>query len=346
LRKVYGLYGRGESFDDFLAHGPPGAHAYTPQSRVAIFKWFNRHLKQDESPVVDVGSERIPEEELRTFPTDDLLPRDAINGAIDQVFVTKAQIALPAAGEFDRWRKDLLDRLRALSFRTFPERIPPSDKAPRPNLFKFVDWEREQGIHVRTTESGLLVSLAFQGLLSNEPPRDKPVTLVVLNEDESVERLPDWAAPLVLKDEPYAILAPRGVGLSAWTRQPANFIERAHVLVGRTIDQGRVWDVAAVARSVNGDGPVHVVGRAQAGILGAYAALFEPSIASVTIVDPPVSHVNGPTFLNVMRVLDVPEALGLVAPRRLTLVNAGAPEFDRTQKIYERAGAEQQLIRR
>jgi dienelactone hydrolase len=346
LRKVYGMYGEGKNFDEFVAHGPVGAHAYTPQSRMAIFRWINHYLKGDDGPVTDAVYERIPEEELRTFPTDDDLPKDAINNTIDQSFVPLANVSLPAAGQFGPWQKDLVGRLRELTFRTFPERIPASDKAPRPNYFRFVDWEREEGVQVRSTESGLLVSLTFHGLVSNEPPRDKPVTLIVLNEDESVEKLPDWATALVSKDEPHAILAPRGVGPSAWTRQRANFIERSHVLVGRTIDQGRVWDIAAVARSINGDGPVKVIGQGQAGILGAYAALFEPSIGDVVVVDPPASHVDGPTFLNVLRVLDIPDALGLVAPRRLKLLNAHDPAFDRTQEIYKRAGAERSLKRR
>jgi hypothetical protein len=118
------------------------------------------------------------------------------------------------------------------------------------------------------------------------------------------------------------------------------------VLVGRTIDQGRVWDIAAVARSVNGDGPVRGIGRGQAGILGAYAALFEPSIKEMTVVDPPASHMNGPTFLNVLQVLDIPDALGLLAPRRLTLLNPNDLVFDRTEEIYKRAGAKKNFDRR
>jgi len=209
-----------------------------------------------------------------------------------------------------------------------------------------VEWEQESGPHVRSTESGLLVYLTLHGLVSNEPPRDKQVTLVVLNEGESLEKLPDWAAQFVPNQEPYAILAPRGVGPTAWTKQRANYVERAHVLVGRTVDQGRVWDVAAVARPLNGEGPVKVIGRGQAGILAAYAALWEPSIKEVVLVDPPTSHATGPIFMNVLRVLDIPEALGLLAPRPLTLVNAGDAAFDRTQKIYEVAGAERSLQRR
>jgi hypothetical protein len=44
-------------------------------------------------------------------------------------------------------------------------------------------------------------------------------------------------------------------------------------------------------------------------------------------------------LLNVLRVLDVPEALGLLAPRTLSLVNAGDTGFERTRAIYESADA-------
>src|SRR5262249_54485923 len=65
LRKIYGMYGQDKNFDDFVAHGPVGAHSYTPESRKAIFGWINHHLKGDDGPVADVEDPRIPEEELR-----------------------------------------------------------------------------------------------------------------------------------------------------------------------------------------------------------------------------------------------------------------------------------------
>jgi hypothetical protein len=56
---------------------------------------------------------------------------------------------------------------------------------------------------------------------------------------------------------------------------------------------------------------------------------------------------DGPYFLNVMRVLDIPEALGLLAPNvKLTLINAGDPAFDRTAEIYRLAGAADKLQRK
>ena len=65
--------------------------------------------------------------------------------------------------------------------------------------------------------------------------------------------------------------------------------------------------------------------------------------AHVVVVDPPASHRDGPHFLNVMRVWDIPEALGALAPRRLTLVGAKDPAFERTAEIYRRAGAADRL---
>ena len=74
--------------------------------------------------------------------------------------------------------------------------------------------------------------------------------------------------------------------------------------------------------------------------MAAYAALFEPDIDEIAVVKPPVSHKEGPIFLNVLRVLDIPDALGLLAPKPLALIQADDNRWDRTKHIYRVAGAE------
>jgi hypothetical protein len=72
-------------------------------------------------------------------------------------------------------------------------------------------------------------------------------------------------------------------------------------------------------------------------------------VDEVYILDPPTSHRDGPHFLNVDRVLDLPTALGLLAPDvKLTLVgqNAKDPAFDRTATIYKLAGAADKFERK
>ena len=65
-----------------------------------------------------------------------------------------------------------------------------------------------------------------------------------------------------------------------------------------------------------GELSLRLIGDGQSGIVAAYAALFEPSIKEVIVINPPKSHMEGPHFLNVLRVLDIPEALGLSLPGR------------------------------
>jgi hypothetical protein len=57
------------------------------------------------------------------------------------------------------------------------------------------------------------------------------------------------------------------------------------------------------------------------------------------VVDPPVSHREGPIFLNVLRVLDIPEALALLAPRPLTIFTGQSAAFSTTESLYRLNGA-------
>jgi hypothetical protein len=256
-------------------------------------------------------------------------------------------VKLQEAAKFDSWKADLLAELRAKSFRTFPDRIPMSDKTPTPGIYTYKEWQKEDKRQTRTTEVGIQVFLDFQRLADQRQPRNEQITVIVLNADEELNGVPDWAAKLVTPDDPVVVLAPRGSGPTTWShRSPPNYVERAHALLGRTVDQGRVWDIASTAHWLEGKKGVKLIGRGQSGVLAAYAALFEPSIHEVAILDPPLSHRDGPIFLNILKVLDIPDALGLLAPRPLTLINANDPAFDRTAEIYNLGGAEKQFMRK
>ena len=47
-----------------------------------------------------------------------------------------------------------------------------------------------------------------------------------------------------------------------------------------------------------------------------------------------------------LKICDIPEALGALAPRPLTLINAKDPAFDRTAELYRLAGAADKLTRK
>jgi hypothetical protein len=159
---------------------------------------------------------------------------------------------------------------------------------------------------------------------------------------------PAWFKKLPCHENLSGTLFTRGVLYRPSHKSPPNYAERSHALLGRTVDTGRAYDVLSMVHAhYNQSSPLRLVGRGEEGIIAAYAAILEwtylgdRNIKEVIIVDPPTSHRDGPIFLNVLRVLDIPEALGLLAPNvKLTLINAKDKAFDRTAQLYKLAGAE------
>ncbi len=116
------------------------------------------------------------------------------------------------------------------------------------------------------------------------------------------------------------------------------------MLLGRTADTGRVWDIAATAQYLHakraGNVPVYVLGEGPAAVLAAYAALWEPQIAGAILNKPPLGHMeaDAPALLNVLRVCDIPDVLGMLAPRSLVVYSDRAATLEKVAAIYATAG--------
>ena len=173
--------------------------------------------------------------------------------------------------------------------------------------------------------------------------------LLVVAEPGSAVAVPDWIGRLSDQYDRVFYCDVRGVGETRWTRKnPPNYVERSHVLLGTTVDAGRVWDVAASSRYLanqHSDVQIHVAGEGGAGIVGAYAALWEPGIAALHLTKPPLTHMDSaaPPFLNVLRVCDIPEVLGMLAPRPLQIRGAASTAIDKIKTIYRAAASSASL---
>jgi hypothetical protein len=288
--------------------------------------------------VKDADFPEIAGKELRVFPADTDLPADAINATADEVFVPRAEVKLPAEPkDFAAWKAGLVKQLREKCFRPWP--APAKDAG--------WDGQWEGGRRLYQTEPGFSVTL-WQ-MKQVEGMNAAPATLIVLNPGETHHEADKHWAKLTAGDFLTEAVAPRGSGPVWWARKnPPNTVERSLALVGQTADAGQVQDVLALIDfhfgvRVRKGWTARLAGRGEAGIIAAYAALLWGRPVEVVIADPPTSHRDGPHFLNVMRVLDIPEALGLLAPDvTLTLIgkNAKDPAFDTTAAIYKLAGAD------
>ena len=112
--------------------------------------------------------------------------------------------------------------------------------------------------------------------------------------------------------------ASRGIGPTAWAQDSKHHtqIRRRFNLLGETLDSMRVWDVRhaiRVLREQTGGAELDIAGNGTMGAIAAYACLFETPTASVQLTKPPASHRDGPIFLNVLRVLDMPAAIAMLA---------------------------------
>jgi dienelactone hydrolase len=341
LERLYSLFGAGDVVDSLVSIG---GHAYRQDIRQASFRFLNTHLKNDPRPVLDsevdlVTGPReeihpIPPEQLRVFQSDSDIPQDALNGRIDQSFVPMAKVAVPKEGAFDAWKDELLTKLRRMTFHHFPERIPAANVK-----------DSSAGVFQLSTEPGISIRLRA---VQTPAGRAGRVLIFVTGSDVN-EAPPAWvqAKP---QDAVY-VCEPRGIGGTQWTaKNPPNTVARSHYLLGRTVDSGRVWDIAATARHVRTlhqePAPVNLAGEGAAALLVAYAALLEPDIAGLTLRQPSATHMSdaAPAMLNVLRGCDVPEALGMLAPRPVTLIGAEADCGQKAAAIYRVAGAAGNLV--
>ena len=165
---------------------------------------------------------------------------------------------------------------------------------------------------------------------------------------KSAISLPAWFDAYRQADDLVYVLEPRGVGTTRWTRQnPPNYVERAHVLVGQTADTGRIRDVVAVAKFLarQHDHRLILAGRGPSGILAAYAVLWLPESDGLICEQPSPTHMasSAPQLLNALRVCDIADVLGMVAPKRLQLRSSEHTLNDRVRAIYDAAAANEQL---
>jgi hypothetical protein len=119
-----------------------------------------------------------------------------------------------------------------------------------------------------------------------------------------------------------AFFAPRGVEPAAWQASPktANQVRRRYMLLGQTLDSMRVWDIRCAAQAVKAlpefkRTPLFVRSKQQMGVNAAYAALFEPQIERLKLEGLPASQAEGPDYLNVLKVGDIPQVLEMLGER-------------------------------
>ncbi|HUG69227.1 MAG TPA: prolyl oligopeptidase family serine peptidase [Pirellulaceae bacterium] len=347
VRRIYKLQGAAEKV---ALNITAGGHKDTQELRVHAFRWFNQHLKGDDSLIEKTAVKFFEPEQLRVFKE---LPGDEINTKIDETFVAQAEPQLPSnkedwAEQRDQGRAILQEK----SFAGWPQENQFGDSRDVFNVvndgirFRAIDFTSQEAVELRLylveradlQKRDLVVlnvldarswaeflaemRVAFEKQLDGEtPPKADEDSF---QQTKQMLNASAWTM---------AYVAPRGIGPTAWDQSERKQTQhqRRFYLLGQSLDGMRVWDVRRAAqtlRAVEGfaDVPLWLQSQRQMAGVTLYASLFEPEITRLDLHELPASHREGPFFLNVTRYLDMPQAVAMAAERSRVALYSDTPE--------------------
>ena len=335
VRRIYELYGAG---DKLALHITSGPHKDTQELRVHAFRWFNFHLQDGKTDLLETTAVKLFEpQQLKVFTE---LPADQRNARIHEDFVPTA--VTPAVAESQGAWKELAgnwrEQIREKSFGGWPAK-------PKPIQLEKRSVEDFENVKVRVFNFESQEGICLPLIMSHRKDLEKPVLTVlnVLDEGHWNEilasyghsflsvrklapgRLPEedkesWLAENKMfqnTDWSMVYFPPRGIGPTAWN--PDAFQQNQHrrrfYLLGQTLDGMRVWDVRRAIQALRTVNSVPLWLQSHGAMAGItlYASLFEKDIPRLDLYNLPTSHRQGPFFLNVRKILDMPQAVTMAA---------------------------------
>lgn len=362
-RKLYRLLGADGKLGLQITEGP---HKDTQDLRVHAFSWFNRFLKdQNPSPLIEKQAVKYFEpEQLKVFES---IPADEKTSSIHETFVPLAPVP-PIPKDKKSWgkyREKVVAELDENVFGAWPKKRAKIKAEPSADLVS-EDIRFSAHSFVSQEPWNLSLYLVHRAGLDRED-----LDLVVLNVLDE-EGWNDFAATYgktfgkgfpkgmklpahdaeafdsgkrMFKNHKWAMayVAPRGIGPTVWSgdARKRNQILRRFCLLGETLDGMRVYDIVRSVdslRAIQGMGkvPLWMQANRQMAANLLYASLYVPEVARLDLHDLPESHREGPAYLNVLRVLDLPQAVALAGERtRVVLYQPGAKYDDFPLQVAE-----------
>jgi hypothetical protein len=332
---VFDLYPSGDSqrireVDDDVGH--TDAPLFLEEARRWMWRWLKGDATSFPADEYMVSREKAIDLACLTNP-----PPDAINYSVHERLVPPASLHEPSSmSDWNERKAEVIEGLREKVFRWFPTEPVPFDVrrsgrgagwTSRYADYQEITIQTEPGVHVR----GRLLTPA-------DRTPETPLVVFVERPGDSIYFMDmDEVLPLLGRCS-VLLLNPRFTEQSMSASEYRD-VQMTSAWTGRTIASMQTWDILrTVAWSIEeggfADAPVMVFGRGEMGILGLYAALLDGRIDEVILGDPPGSHRQGPALLNILRITDIPEAAGMLAPRRLTVVGKRPSEFSLTQTVY------------
>ncbi len=355
IRRQYYQLGANEKIE-LVEDATP--HGYTPKLRLAIFTWFNKHLKNDPTPVTEDITDYVePEQNLLVFGGK--LPKHDQMTRVDRLLVNRGErpdLDSPNFATAEQWT-EYGDQAKArLLNSTFKHTV--------------AAWQEPYSFRADGSDnSGTFGTLTFRvedgielAIKTTRPPQvTTPLPTLVFAVPADATRTFAGAGssrPRLANGLATAAIEVRNSGATSvgpgylWTAR------RTYPLLGQTLPERQVSDLLAAISVLNGivndsanesaqllnlvpPASVAVFGKQATAPLAIYAALLDPAVQEIVLQDCPTTHEDPhtPEFLGVLRVGDLPHNLALAFPRTITFVGPMPAEYEWTKQVYEKYGA-------
>lgn len=374
LERVYDWYGGRDRLDLVIGKG---GHVDTPEIRHPAFAWFEKHFKGDAAQplaAIQEPGRAVPIELLKVLEPGKPLPPN-INDTVDESFVPRAVPPEPTAEAWEamkgRLRGELLAKIFSDNRATQVQRayagqivkhglgLDASDVGPvdQPSLLQRV-WVFAPPIRSREIGDGPApekprTDKDFTVLSAEAWERFAPLIEAFERHDGDPSTFPEFAA-LKAKAEAggrSVFIAPLGVGRTAWPASRDIGIRRRFAMLGQTLDGWRVGEArrALGVGRAQGAKSLTVFAEGEAAPVALWATLLEIDPdnrhdgAETTLIlrSPPPTVRDGPGFLNLDRILEMPQAVALLYPAAVRIEASPASAWDWARDLAASLGATQ-----
>jgi hypothetical protein len=225
--------------------------------------------------------------------------------------------------------------LRDKVYRTFPAAKVPFDAWKARHNMWTEKYAGSFNVEFTTEES---IRVHGQLFLPRNGKSRHPALIYVREKDDIIfgvdydHLLSAFPNHVVLVLNPRAVDYPMDVNRTSVTKMTA-------ALLGGTLESMQLWDILrSVDYLVDEEkltlASLSVYGRRAMGGLALHAAALDTRITRVILDDPPSSHWQAPALLNVLRITDLAEVAGLVAPREIVSLTPLPETYRYTRSIY------------
>lgn len=352
VAEIYDLYDRADNWDILVREGGHGDRPQRPEMHRIIHERLTGETLPEEA--YEPADPLFSPEELLVFGGD--LPEEERNTSIDEELIEPASIPAPPGSRdaWERMREEWQEQLDEMVFTGWPAKGSDLDMdlaaeeeldGLRLRAWDFTSqgpirlrlWLLDGGTGSQPEEISLKVlnDSDWEGWLSQlvgAAGRGEAAGIIGPGAEATAwpegdaDVFDDLASELASGETAIALVAPRGVGPTNWQEPDAeqNPIRRSFMVLGQTRDGMQVWDVRRSIAAISQIGgleqaPVSIeASNAMAGV-ALYASLYE-DVSGLHLTRLPDSHREGPIFLNIDKVFDLPQALALAAERAPVLL--------------------------